>query len=159
MKIKIEEAKRRDLNSILKLQMGLSDYHKEIDFKYYKSGKERKNHLKKRLLKFLAKKRKNQKFLVAKFGNKIVGFLAVIIHKPRNYCREKKIGEIGQMYIDKKFRRKSIGELLFKEALGWFRKRKIKFIEVSVDSRNQIGISAYKKYGFFEFQKRLRLDL
>lgn len=159
MRLKIEEAKRRDLSSILKLQMDLSDYHKEIDFKYYKSGKEKKNHLKKRLLKFFAKQRKNQKILVAKTDNKIIGFLNVGIHKSFSYCREKRIGEIYQTYIDKKFRRKGIGKLLFREIFNWFKKRKIKFVEVQVDARNYIAISAYKKYGFFEFQKRMRLDL
>ncbi|MGC8981453.1 MAG: GNAT family N-acetyltransferase [Minisyncoccia bacterium] len=159
MKIKIEEAKKRDFNQIIKLQMGLADFHKKIDSKYYKSGKERRKHLEKRLNKFFSKKRKNQKFFVAKVKDKIIGFLNIGIHKPHFYCRERKIGELGQMYVDKKFRRKRIGELLFKEVKNWFKKRKIKFIEILVDSRNQIGISAYKKYGFFEFQKRMRLDL
>jgi ribosomal protein S18 acetylase RimI-like enzyme len=49
--------------------------------------------------------------------------------------------------------------LLVEELLNWFGKRKIKFVEVEVDSRNKIGIRAYKKYGFFEFHKRMRLDL
>jgi ribosomal protein S18 acetylase RimI-like enzyme len=61
--------------------------------------------------------------------------------------------------VKENFRRKGIGKLLFEELLNWFRKRKVKFVEVEVDSRNKIGIEAYKKYGFFEFHKRMRLDL
>jgi ribosomal protein S18 acetylase RimI-like enzyme len=159
MKIKIEEAKRKDINSIVKLQMGLADYHKKIDFKYYKSGRERKEKLRKRLLQRLSKKRRNSKFLVAKIRNQVVGFFIGGIHKSWPYCREKKIGEIYQAYVDRKFRKKGIGKLLFQELLKWFKKRKIKFIEVEVDSRNEIGISAWKKYGFFEFQKKMRLNL
>jgi len=159
MKIKIEEAKRKDINSILRLHMGLADYHKEIDPKYYKSGKEREADLKRRLIKILSKKRKNRKILLAKIGKRVVGFFIGGIHKPLEYCRERKIGEIHVAYVEKNFRRKGIGKLIFKELLNWFKRRKIKFVEVRVDSRNQIAISAYKKYGFFEFQKKMRLDL
>lgn len=160
MEIKIEEAKRKkDINGIVKLQMELADFHKGIDERYYKSGKERKEKLKKRVLKILEKKRKNSKFLIAKIKNRIIGFMVTGIHKPPAYCREEKIGEIYQAYIAKKYRKKGIGKLLFEELLKWFRKRKIKFVEVSVDSRNKIGIAAWKKYDFFEFQKKMRLDL
>lgn len=160
MKIKIEGAKRKDINAIIKLQMELSDFHKSIEKKYYKSGEERKEELKKRLFKVLEKKREgNSKFLIAKIKNRTIGFMVAGIHKPHPYCREEKIGEIYQTCITKKYRKRSVGKLLFKELLRWFKKRKIKFIEVLVDSRNRIGISAWKKYGFFEFQKKIRLDL
>lgn len=46
-----------------------------------------------------------------------------------------------------------------KELIKWFKKKKIKFVELSVNSRNKIGIAAWKRYGFFEFEKRMRLDL
>jgi hypothetical protein len=39
------------------------------------------------------------------------------------------------------------------------KKRKMKFVEVTVDSRNNIGISAWKKYGFREAKKTMKLDL
>lgn len=159
MKIKIEEAKRKDINLIIKLQMGLADYHKSIDAKYYKSWRERKEQLRKRLLEILSKRQRNRKFLVAKIKNRVVGFFIGGIHKSLPYCREEKIGEVYQAFVDKKFRKKGVGKLLFEELIKWFKRRKIKFIEVLVDSRNKIGISAWKKYGFFEFQKRMKLDL
>jgi ribosomal protein S18 acetylase RimI-like enzyme len=159
MKIKIEEAKRKDINSILRLQMDLADYNKKIDPKYYRSGKERKKQLRKSFLKSVSKKRRNRKFLVAKIKNRVIGFFIGGIHKSLPFCREEKIGEVYRAYVDKKFRGKGIGKLLFEELLKWFKRRKIKFVEVEVDSRNKIGIKAYKKYGFFELHKRMRLDL
>jgi len=157
MKIKIEEAKRKDLNSILKLQMELADYHREIDGKYYLSGKERKDWFRKTFSKNFGKK--NQKFLVAKVGKQVVGLMSGRIEKAKPYCREPKIGKISQACVTEKYRRKGIGRMLFKKMLEWFKEKKIKFVEVSVDSRNKIGISAWKKFGFFEFQKKMRLDL
>jgi ribosomal protein S18 acetylase RimI-like enzyme len=159
MEIKIKEAKKEEMGSVLSLMRQLSDYHKKIDPKYYKSGKERKERDKKRLIEYFSKKRKNRKILVAKVKNKVVGFLIGSIEKPPPYCKENKIRVIHRAYIKENFRRKGIGKLLVEELLKWFRKRKIKFVEVEVDSRNKIGIEAYKKYGFFEFHKRMRLDL
>jgi ribosomal protein S18 acetylase RimI-like enzyme len=159
MQIKIEEAKKEEIGSVLSLMMELSDYHKKIDPKYYKSGKERKERDKKRLIEYFSKKRKNRKILVAKVKNKIVGFLIGGVEKSPSYCKEKKIGVIYRAYVKENFRRRGIGKLLVEELLKWFRKRKIKFVEVEVDSRNKIGTEAYKKYGFFEFHKRMRLDL
>jgi hypothetical protein len=52
-----------------------------------------------------------------------------------------------------------VGEGIFKELIKWFKANKINNVELSVDSRNKIGLTAWKKYGFFEFQKKMRLDL
>jgi ribosomal protein S18 acetylase RimI-like enzyme len=159
MEIKIEEAKKEEMDSVFSLMVQLSDYHKKIDPKYYKSGREREESDKKRLIEYFSKKRKNRKILVAKVKNKIVGLLIGGIEKSPPYCKENKIGVIYRAYVKENFRRRGIGKLLVEELLKWFRKRKIKFVEVEVDSRNKIGIEAYKKYGFFEFHKRMRLDL
>jgi GNAT superfamily N-acetyltransferase len=159
MKIEIKEAKKEDIDSILRLQTKLSDYHRKIEKNYYKAGKERKAIEKKRLVEYFSKREKNRKILVAKVGNKIVGFFIGKIEKAHSYCQAKKIGVIFQAFVEEKFRRKGIGRLFFEELLKWFKKKKVKFIEVEVDSKNKIGVEAYKRYGFFEFHKRMRLDL
>ena len=41
----------------------------------------------------------------------------------------------------------------------WFKENEIKYVELSVDSRNKVGIEAWKKLGFFEFMKKMCLDL
>ena len=156
MKIKIEEAKRKDINAIVKLDMALADYHRKFD-EYYKSGKEMKKGFKKRLLKNFG--RRNFKVLVAKNRNKILAYGIGSIEKPKLYAKPKKIGKITNLYVKEKYRRRGIGKQIFDKFLEWFKSRNIKHVELSVDARNQIAISAYKKYGFFEFQKKMRLDL
>jgi polynucleotide 5'-kinase involved in rRNA processing len=89
MEIKIEEAKKNEMSSVLSLMMELSDYHKKIDPKYYKSRKERKERDKKRLIEYFSKKRKNRKILVAKVKNKIVGFLIGGIEKTPSLLQRK----------------------------------------------------------------------
>jgi ribosomal protein S18 acetylase RimI-like enzyme len=156
MEIKIEEAKRKDLNSIVKLGMALAEYHRKFD-EYYKSGKERKKEFKKLLLKKSGKR--NFKVLVAKDKNKILAYGIASIEKPALYAKPKKIGKLTNLYVKERYRKRGIGKQIFDEFLEWFKSRDIKHIELSVDARNQIAISAYKKYGFFEFQKKMRLDL
>ncbi|MEM5869578.1 MAG: GNAT family N-acetyltransferase [Candidatus Aenigmatarchaeota archaeon] len=157
--IGIKEAKKDDFEALLKLWKKATDYHHKLDKKRFLSGEERENFLKKRLKEFLAKKRRNRKILLAVKKEKPIGLFIASIRKSPNYLRERKIGEIEVAFIEEKFRRKGIGKMLFEELVKWFKKRKINLIEVLVDSRNEIGISAYKKYGFKEVAKRMALTL
>jgi len=159
VEIEIEEAKKEDFDTIVRLQMSLADYHKRIDSEYFKSGKERENQIKNWLRKFFLKKRRNRKILLAKAKGKIVGFFIGSIHKAHPYCKEEKIGEISVAFIDEKFRRQGIGKMLFDEMIKWFKDRKIKLVEVLVASKNKIGVSAWKKYGFKEMKKTMKLNL
>jgi len=157
--IEIEEAKKEDFDEIVRFQMGLADYHKRIDPEYFKSGREREEQIKKWLRKFFLKKRNNRKILIAKANGKAVGFFMGSIHKAHPYCKEEKIGEISVAFIDEKFRRRGIGKMLFEEMIKWFKKREIKLVEVIVASKNNIGISAWEKYGFREIKKTMKLNL
>jgi GNAT superfamily N-acetyltransferase len=124
MQIEIEEAKKNDFDSIVKLYMDLADYHKRIDPQYFKSGKEREGQINKWLKKFFLKKRRNRKILVARVDGKIVGFFSGSIHKAPPYCKEEKIGEILIAFIDEKFRRHGIGKMLFEKMIEWLKKGK-----------------------------------
>ena len=156
MKIKIGEAKRKDINSIVELNKGLANFHRKID-KYYKSGEDWREAFMKHLIKNFGKK--NFKILVAKDKNKVIGYFTGAIQKPKPYAVPRKIGRISDAFVLAKYRGKGVGEQLFGEFIKWFKANKIKNIELSVDSRNKIGLSAWKKYGFFEYQKKMRLDL
>jgi len=154
--MKIIEAKKKDINCIIKMNKEMADYHWKID-NYYKSGREIEFGFKKWILKNFGKR--NFKILIAKEKNKILGYGIAEIKKPKPYIRPKKIGHLTNLYVKEKYRRHGIGRQIFDKFLEWFKSREIKHIELSVDSRNQIGISAYQKYGFFEYQKKMRMDL
>lgn len=152
--IKIEEAKRKDINSVIKLSKEMADFHRQID-DYYQSGREIDN--KKWILKKFGKR--NFKILIAKKGNKIIGYGISEIRKPKSYIVPQKIGDLMNLYVEEVYREKGVGRKIFEQFLQWFKKRNIKNIELSVDARNEKAIKAYKKYGFFEFHKKMRLDL
>ena len=48
---------------------------------------------------------------------------------------------------------------MFGELIKWFRENDIKYIELSVDSRNKIGVKTWKKFGFKEYIKKMKLKL
>jgi len=149
--MQIIEAKRKDINSVVKLNKELAGFHRKID-KYYKPGRETEVGFKKWLLKNFGKR--NFKVFIAKHRGKIIGFGIASIGKAKPYCVVPKIGYLKNLYIKKRYRGQGIGKQTFKKFLEWFKKRDIKYIELSVDSRNRIGVSAYRKYGFFEYQKK-----
>ncbi len=139
IKIKIEEAKKKDLNSIIKLNKGLADFHRKID-KYYQSGQEKQNVSRRYLLRNL--KSKNSKVLIMRDKKKIIGFFIGRIERSKPYAVPKKIGKVATAFISEKYQGKGIGKEVFKELINWFKANKIKYVRLSVDSRNKIGLAA-----------------
>lgn len=160
MNIKIEKAKKSDLNTILNLYTELTDFHKKLS-NYYISGKEVRMKMKKLLLKRFGKSYFRIITASTSINNKkkIIGYFTGEIHEPKIYCAPKKIGRIGCAYVSREYRHNKIGEKLFKELLRWFKKKGIKHIEVETDSTNEIGLGAWKKYGFREYHKIMKMKI
>lgn len=160
LNIKIEEAKREDLNLILPLVKELTNFHHKLD-DYYQTWTERAKKYKKWLLQNFGKK--NFKVLVAKSDkNEIIAYGIATIKKPTrltSYIKFKKFGFIEAIFVREKFRRKGIGRKIFKNLLDWFISHNIRVIELTTHAKNKIGIAAWKKYGFFEFYKGMRKEL
>ncbi|RLI68286.1 MAG: hypothetical protein DRP02_12880 [Candidatus Gerdarchaeota archaeon] len=156
MNIQIRKAKQNDIDAIVKLNEQLADYHRKID-KYYKPGSETRKGFRKYLLEIIRKR--NVKIMVAETNNKIIGYFIGTIEKAKPFVVPKKIGRISGAFVEEKYRKSGIGRMMFDELVQWFKKNKIKHIELSVDSRNEIGIKAWQKFGFKEFMKKMRLDL
>lgn len=156
MEIKIRKASRKDINVIVSLARKLADYHRKID-KFYKGGNETLRGFKKTLTRSIGKK--NIRILIAETNGKIVGYFIGRIEKSKPIFVPEKIGKISDAFIDKKYRRKGVGKKLFFELLKWFKKNKIKYLQVSVDSRNVIGVSFWRKLGFKEFMKRMKMKI
>ena len=156
MNLKIRRATLNDVEAIVKLNEQLANYHRKID-KYYKPGSETRKVFRKYLLKIIRKR--NVKIMVAEIDNKIIGYFIGKIEKAKPFIIPKKIGKISDVFVEEKYRRFGIGKIMFDELVQWFKKNKIKHIELCVDSKNEIGIKAWQKFGFKEFMKKMRLDL
>lgn len=157
MGVQIRKAEKRDLDAIGALATKQVNYHVKIDGYYKKSSVARSKRIKKHLSKTM--KKKTTLFLVAEDNGKIIGYFIGFIVKSSPYLIPTRIGKISEAYLDNKYRRRGIGSKMVKEYIKWFKKNRIKYIELYVDSRNLIGVSAWKKFGFKEYMKRMRMDL
>ena len=154
-KITIREAEEKDFDGMMELNKESIDYHLNID-SYYKSSSEYEgldDYMKEQL------KDENVKILVAEGGGEIIGRIVGVIIKPSPYARPERIGNIDEAYIKEKYRRMGIGKELFDRLLKWFKERGIKRLELSVDARNEIGVNAWRKFGFSDYRLNMKRDL
>jgi ribosomal protein S18 acetylase RimI-like enzyme len=69
------------------------------------------------------------------------------------------VGEIFQIFFKEDYHTKRIGLSLLKKILNWFKKKKIKIIQVESDAKNHSALLFYQKQGFKEKIKILIKDL
>jgi L-amino acid N-acyltransferase YncA len=154
--MKIRKANKRDIELIVQLNFQLSDFHAKFD-NYYKTGQESMKDFRKYLKEIIAKR--NFRIIIAEDKGKVVGFFIGRIDKAKPSVKPLKVGGLNTAFVCQKYRRSGIGQKMFKDLFSWFQKNKIKNIELSVDYRNKIGCEAWKKFGFKDFMRRMRLDL
>jgi len=150
----IRKATRKDIPSIINLVKQIVDYHRRID-KYY--GPLARVGLKEHIGKSIRGRKK--RIVVAEKDEEIIGYFTGAVEKAPKYVSAEKIGVIFDAFVEKKYRNQGVGRKLLDELLDWFKKNKIKHVEVTVDARNKIGLKAWKDFGFFEYRLKMRLDL
>ncbi len=147
MDIKLRKIKQSDWPQMKKLLNEYSDYHRNLfkqtdpSFVVFETGYQLKD-----FQKMLNKKKKI--FLAACDNEKIIGFILAKVIKVRGEKTNFKQGYLSELFVTKKFRGKGIAELMWQEALKWFKKEKVKFIQLNVLAENQIPQKIYKKWGF-----------
>ncbi|MCX6746051.1 MAG: GNAT family N-acetyltransferase [Candidatus Parcubacteria bacterium] len=92
--------------------------------------------------------RKNKLFLAALDGNKIIGFILARIIKHKKGNKIYLTGNVSEIFITQSYRGKGIAELMWREALKWFKLNKVKFLQLHVFYGNKKPIAIYKKWGF-----------
>ena len=97
--------------------------------------------------------------MVAEANNKIIGTMRGAIQKAPPAVSYNKVGIISGVFIEEDYRKLGLGKKMFEELKKWFTKKKIRILEVEVNSDNKAAISVYKKFGFKEYNKNMRLDL
>lgn len=153
--MQIRKVKVQDLPAILNLMRQLIEEHRLLD-KYYKpfsQYRELKDYIRESI------KDPEKIFLAAEENNKIIGYFLGAMEEAPYYSSEKKIGAVADAAVEKFSRRKGILRLLFQEALRWFKNKKVKFVELSVDSRNKTAVTAWRNLGFKDYKLRLRQKL
>jgi len=152
--MEIIESKKEHIDSIVKLHKELVNFHNRRIDKYHLSEiKEIQKKFEKYLLENFNQKK--IKILIVLEKEKVIGYFIGKIEKSKFYAFPDKIGKIISAFILEKYQRKNIEKQIFEKILKWFKTNKIKRIELNIDSKSKIGIKAWKKYGFFEYQKKI----
>jgi len=131
MDVKIRKAKKGDLKEIARIyREGYMVYNEKWTFD--KAVKKIRSY----------SKDKKDKIFVAVVDNNIVGF--IIFHE---YEWINKNGFIDELFVDKKFRGGGIGGELVRHIVDYFKKRKIKEVELLANTKSK-AMKFYKKMGF-----------
>ncbi len=71
---------------------------------------------------------------------------------------KRKKGVIYDLYVRPQFRNSGMGSALLKNALDDLKRRGVEIVQLTVMSRNNRALNLYKKYGFTEILKIMRLE-
>ena len=99
------------------------------------------------------------KLIVAEERGKIVGFMLCLLSPNVPVYREKKVGRISDVYVLEARRRKGVAKKMFDLAVKWFRKNKVRSVELNVAAMNLEARAAWGKLGFEPLTIKKRLNL
>ncbi len=71
---------------------------------------------------------------------------------------KRKKGVIYDLYVRPQFRNRGMGSALLKNALDDLKRRGVEIVQLTVMSKNNRALNLYKKYGFTETLKIMRLE-
>lgn len=149
--LSIRPAKTADIGSLVSLFVQMADYHHQLDHIWSKGDKESTEKFVRKLL----KKKKDHSFLVLIANENVVGYATAAIQESTFYT-DGKIGHIGSIFIEKRYRKFGLAKMAITEFTHWFREHNITYVALQVDIKNNIGTVAWKQLGFREWRLTLR---
>jgi len=157
----IRKATNKDITNIAKMAVELLKYHAKFD-PYFAPVKNAKSLYAKHFKSCLASPTKQ--LLVAEYNNEIAGYGLIEIAMRPPVLKVRNMGVVNDIFVVKKFRRKSVGRQLFAGMLDWIKKEKSKYpslnyIELAVNTKDMISQKAWAKYGFKEYMSKQRLKV
>jgi ribosomal protein S18 acetylase RimI-like enzyme len=145
IKYNIRKARIKDIDVICPLYIEFLEHHGQVDpmLKIVKNSKAE-------AIKYLRKTiyGRETTFLLAEKNGLIVGFVGAGVSKIPSIYRHRDFGVIFDLFVSKDFRRQGIGREMVNAAFAWFKKKKIKRIEVGISAENAVAVKAWDKLGF-----------
>jgi len=151
--MRVRKARIKDANEITNLNYLLMKYHEKFD-SYYKVDKDHRVIYNKYVKKLI--RSKNALVLVTEVNGKIVGTMYGEIRERPPIMEVKKFGHLGDAFILKEYRKRGVGKKLTKELMKWFKSKRVKFVELEVDVRNEIGLKSWERLGFKSFMTKMK---
>ena len=147
----IRKARHSDVSAICELWCEFMDFHAKYD-SCYKRNKKAVNVFSK----FVHELISNRKalVLVAQDKKDLIGYLLARLDDRPPVFELKRIGAIYDLAVTEEARNTGIGTRLYKKSLEWFKKHKIKRVELTVATTNPISTRFWKKHGFKPYYER-----
>lgn len=154
--IEVREATEDDLDQVVDLWKSLAEHHAELseDFALAWDSKRRwSSYLRSKFAEL------STKLIVAEEDGDIVGFMLCMLSPNVPIYKERKLGVMSDAYVLEERRRRGVAKKMFDVALKWFRKNKVKTVDLNVAAINLEAQSVWETLGFSPFMIRERLYL
>jgi len=152
--IEVRDATKDDLDEVANLWEKLASHHAGLsdDFALAWDSKRRWS-------KYLREKfaEISTKLIVAEEDDEIVGFMLCMLSPNIPIYKERKLGIISDAYVQEERRKKGVTNKMFDVALKWFKKNKVKTVELHVAMINPEAQAVWKSLGFAPFMIYERL--
>lgn len=152
----IRKANVRDMDELINFEKKITLMHEKLD-NFYKEVGNTEREKKKSFQEHL--KSKDSLLLVAEENGKLIGYILSYITKRPGIFKEKKSGHISSIYVLEKYQNKGAARSLVEETYKWFRKKKIRYIELTVHTKNKEGVRFWDSMGFETITLRKRKKL
>jgi len=154
--IEVRDANKGDLREVTSLWRQLAELHSNLSDHFALSWDSRL-----RWSKYLSSKFKelSTKLIVAEENGKLVGFMLCLLAPNTPVFAERKIGVISDAYVLPERRMKGVTKLMFDHAVQWFKKNKVRSIQLGVAAVSLEAMEVWRKLGFEPYMMYERLDI
>ncbi|MFC3562526.1 GNAT family N-acetyltransferase [Pedobacter jamesrossensis] len=97
----------------------------------------------------------NAEFYFATLNDNVIGYLKLNFGQSQTELQDDKALEIERIYVSKDFHGKSVGQILYNQAIHIATAKNANYIWLGVWEENPRAINFYKKNGFVEFDKHI----
>lgn len=145
-----------DVKDVAELSFEVGKLHDEALPKYFNKTN-KKEHL--RIIECM-RKDENAKILVAKDGEKVVGFICLgVAEDKRKGYKVKKLGEVYNLGVEESYRKKGVGKLLMEKGEEYFEEKGCEAIDLNVFWFNQNALAFLESLGFEKIDVNLRKEI
>ena len=152
----VRDGTEDDLDGVVDLWALLARHHEEIseDFTLAWDGKRKwSNYLRSKFGEI------STKLIVAEEDGKIVGFMLCLLSPNAPVFKERKVGVISDVFVLEERRRKGVARKMLEVAVKWFRKNKVRTVQLGVAHDNLEARAVWRAIGFEPYMIYKRLDL
>ena len=98
-------------------------------------------------------------FIAKKDNDDVIGYAYCKITTTENEPYINHVALLDGLYVEEEHRKQGIATKLIEECKLWASKKGAKFFELNVISKNANALNLYKRMGFNEVQKKMRLKI